>query len=216
MSHRRLFVYGASGHGKVVGDILLALENSEFAGFVDDKVELQGSNLLGRPVFGDGHWLEQECTRARIGVALGVADSFVRKRLFEQCLRWGAELVTLIHPKASVSNSANLEAGVVVMAHATINACARVGLGAIVNTGAIVEHDVDVGDFAHVAPNAAMGGASRLGNFSHLGMGAVVIQCVSVGSKTIIGAGSVVVRDMQDGVVAYGVPARAARSIESQ
>ena len=102
------------------------------------------------------------------------------------------------------------------MAHATINACARVGLGAIVNTGAIVEHDVDVGDFAHVAPNAAMGGASRLGNFSHLGMGAVVIQCVSVGSKTIIGAGSVVVRDMQDGVVAYGVPARAARSIESQ
>jgi UDP-N-acetylbacillosamine N-acetyltransferase len=216
MSSQRVFVYGGGGHGKVVADILLFREDLQFAGFVDDKRELRGQSILGLPVLGDGDWLEQECRREQVGVVLGVADNFIRQKIADKCVRWGAKLVTLVHPGASVSKSARLEVGTVVMTQAAINPCARVGSGAIVNTGAVVEHDVEVGDFAHVAPNAVLSGTSRLGKLSHLGVGAVVIQCVSVGSETIIGAGSVVVRDIQSEVIAYGVPARVIRKVETR
>jgi sugar O-acyltransferase (sialic acid O-acetyltransferase NeuD family) len=211
---QKVVVYGASGHGKVVGDILLARKDPSFAGFVDDSPELQGSRVLGLPVLGDGYWLQREAGKMKVVVALGVGDNFARQRLVEKCRVWGTELATLLHPTASVSDSARLGPGTVVMAQAAINPNAKIGNGVIVNTGAVVEHDVEIGDFAHVSPSAAMAGASCLGMLSQLGIGAVVIQCVRIGAKTIVGAGAVVVRDIPDRVVAFGIPARICRTLE--
>lgn len=214
MKMQKTFVYGASGHGKVVADILLAREDQSFAGFVDDRAELHGTNVLGFPVLGDGHLLEEQIQEVRVIVALGVGDNHIRQHLAEKCLTWGAELATLIHPRASVSASARLGAGTVVMAQAAINPGARIGRGSIVNTCAVVEHDVIVGDYAHVAPNAAMGGASRLGDCTLLALNATVLQCVSIGSHSVVGAGSVAIRDIPDCVVAFGVPASIRRSVK--
>lgn len=216
MNARRIFVYGASGHGKVVADILLCRRDPGFAGFVDDSSKMHGRSLIGLPVFGDGNWLEQESKKGPVGVALGVGDNAIRKRLAMKCLEWGIELLTLVHPAASVSASAVLCPGVVVMAQAAINPQARIGRGAVINTGAVVEHDVEVGEFAHVAPRAALGGAARLGELSMLALGATVLHCVNVGANTTVGAGSVVTRDIPKDVVAYGTPARIIRDRFSQ
>jgi sugar O-acyltransferase (sialic acid O-acetyltransferase NeuD family) len=209
MDIQKIFVYGAGGHGKVVADILLARKDPRFfAGFIDDRPELQSSTTLGLSVCGDGQWLRNVASNQRVGVALGIGDNFARQRVVESCLAWGIELLTVVHPTASVSASAQLGLGTLVMAQAAINPDARVGSGAIVNTCASVDHDVEIGDFAHVGPKAAMGGASRLGLLSFLGMGAIVIHCAAVGARSIVGAGAVVVRDIPDGVIAIGVPAR--------
>jgi len=209
-----LFIYGASGHGKVVADILIARSDSRLAGFLDDRAELLGATLLGFPVCGDGFWLQQEAGKMRVAVALGVGNNSARKQLALKCLAWGVELVTLVHPTASVSASAQLGSGTVVMANAVINPGAKIGSGVIVNTAAVVDHDVEIGDFAHVSPNAAMGGASHLGMLAHLGIGAVVNHCVCIGAYTVIGAGAVVVRDIPDRVIAFGVPARVHRKLD--
>jgi sugar O-acyltransferase (sialic acid O-acetyltransferase NeuD family) len=212
----KVFVYGASGHGKVVADILLVAKDSRFAGFVDDRSELQLTSILGFPVRGDGKWLKEEAARMPVAVALGVGDNSARQHVAQKCLDWGVELLTLVHPAATVSASAHLGRGTVVMAQAVINPDARIDNGVIVNTGAVVEHDVQIGEYAHLSPNAAMAGTSRLGKFSHLGIGSVVIQGVSIGAYSIVGAGAVVIRDIPDGVVAFGTPARVHRIRESR
>lgn len=212
---KRVFVYGASGHGKVVADILLAREEDQFAGFIDDNEQMRGSKILGFPIWGNGQWLQQEAAKTPIEVALGIGDNIVRQRIADKCQAWGAALATLVHPRASVSPSVRLGPGAVVMAQAAINPDVRIGRGAIVNTAASIDHDVKIGDFAHVAPNAAMGGASQLGSLSQLGMGAVVIHCVSIGDRSVVGAGAVVVGDVPDDVIAFGVPARIQRSTGS-
>jgi sugar O-acyltransferase (sialic acid O-acetyltransferase NeuD family) len=216
MNERRIFVYGAGGHGKVVADILACRGESEFAGFVDDREELWGGRVMGFAVLGGGEWLRGEAEYSRVVVALGVGDGRARRRIAECWAAWGVEILTAVHPRATVACAAQMGRGTVVMAGGVVNADARVGLGGIVNSGAVVEHDAEVGDFAHVAPRAAIGGASRLGAFSHLGMGAVVLERVCVGSHSIVGAGAVVVEDLPDGVVAMGVPARIHRRLLSE
>jgi len=44
-----------------------------------------------------------------------------------------------------------------------------------------------------------------------VGIGSVATPGVRIGRACVIGAGSVVVRDVPDGAVAYGVPARLRR-----
>jgi sugar O-acyltransferase (sialic acid O-acetyltransferase NeuD family) len=216
MKTRQVLVYGAGGHGKVIADILISKGETGFAGFIDDREELAGTEVMGFPVLGNGEWLREQASDSSLAIAIGIGESGVRQILATHCLRWGIEILTLVHPAATVSRTARLGPGTVVMAGARVNPDADAGAGVIVNTGAVVEHDVVIGDYAHVAPNAAMGGASRLGAFSHLGLGAVVLEGVSIGSHTIVGAGAVVVENLPDQVVAIGVPARIHRHLEQE
>ncbi len=204
----KVFVYGARGHGKVVADILLASGHHDVKGFVDDDESLSGSMVIGLQVIGGTERLRCEATNGNVGVALGVGDNGTRQKLAELCRSLGAEIVTAIHPTATVSKSAHLQQGTVVMAGAVVNPSAEIGLGVIVNSGAVIEHDVVIGDYAHVSPNAVMGGESRLGALSHLGLGAVVLPGIAIGGRSVIGAGAVVTHDMPDDIIAVGVPAR--------
>jgi acetyltransferase-like isoleucine patch superfamily enzyme len=50
---------------------------------------------------------------------------------------------------------------------------------------------------------------------SWIGIGAVVIEGVRIGEGSVVGAGAVVLRDIPEGVVAYGTPARAVRKVDT-
>jgi sugar O-acyltransferase (sialic acid O-acetyltransferase NeuD family) len=229
----RTFVYGASGHGKVVLDILLCCGVS-VDGFIDDgqpmsvtmgpqaapnpgTLRVPSTLVLGLPIVGDGDWLAAEAKKAEKGslaVALGIGDNAARQRISRRCVAAGVEVVSAVHPAAVVARSAVIGGGAVLMAGAVVNPDAVIGTGAIVNTGAVVEHDCSVGIFAHISPNAALGGAARVGDLSHVGLCAAVLPGKAVGARSIVGAGAVVTRDLPDDVVAAGVPARVLRRLQ--
>ncbi len=213
MRTKKVFVYGAGGHGKVIADMLLVGRVAGFAGFVDDDETNKGRAILGFRVLGGAGWLKEQAAVADIEVVLGIGDNSARRVIADRCRAWGAVLRTTLHPSAVVARSAKLGAGTVVMAHATINPDAELGEGAIVNTGAVVEHDVRAGNYVHLSPNSTMGGAASIGELSLLGTGGVILPGVNVGSRTIIGAGAVVAEALPDNVVAVGVPARISRHL---
>ena len=213
MGERKITVYGASGHGKVVLDVLLAAGTADIAGFVDDGEAMQGQSVLGLPVLGDGAWLIEQARGGDIAVALGIGNNMVRHGRAEECRRAGASLLLAVHPRATVSASAQIGEGTAVMAGAVVNPDAIVGQGAILNTCCVVEHDVVVGHFAHISPNATLGGGVRVGDFSHIGLGASILPGVRIGAHVIVGAGATVTRDLEDAIVAVGTPARITRRL---
>ena len=213
MGERKIIVYGASGHGKVVLDILLAADTPNVAGFVDDSPGQRGKTVLGRIVLGDGAWLDEEVRRGDVCVALGIGNNMVRHGIAEGLRRAGASLHLAVHPRATVSASARVGDGTVVMAGVVINPSAIVGEGVILNTCCVVEHDVVVGHFAHISPNATLGGGVHIGDFSHVGLGASILPGIRIGAHVIIGAGATVTRDLEDAIVAVGVPARVTRRL---
>ena len=189
-----MYLYGASGHARVITDILVA-NGVRVDAFVDDNVRL--AELDGIPVVHDATGLSPMIVsignnRIRRQIAVGLCCAFA----------------TAVHPRATVSPSASVGEGTVVMAGATVNAAARVGRHCIINTNASVDHECVLGDFVHISPNVALCGNVHVGEGTHIGVGASVIPGVKIGEWVTVGAGATVISDLPDGVTAVGTPAR--------
>ena len=190
-----MIVYGASGHAKVVVDILESCGN-KVDYLVDDNPKI--NEFLDYRVWRDiGVYDEAIIAIGSCQARKAVVDRIRVKRY-----------VTAIHPSATISHRASIGAGTVVMQGAVIQSSAEIGRHCIINTGAIVDHDCCLGDFVHVSPQAAVLGGVRVGECTWVGAGAVVKQNVSIGAGCIIGAGAVVLKDVPDGSVVAGVPAK--------
>lgn len=191
----KIAIIGAGGHGAIVADIL---QRSFSIVFVDER--LAGTSVLGVRVFASLDEVEHDA------VIVAIGDNAVRRRVTEGLIN--ERLATAIHPFTSVAPSATIGEGAMLCAGAIVSPRAVVGRGVILNTKASVDHDCAIGDFAHIAPGATLGGNVRVGEETLIGPGATVVKGCRVGARTTIGAGAAVVRDIGDGVVALGVPAR--------
>ncbi|HAS91462.1 MAG TPA: acetyltransferase [Clostridiales bacterium] len=197
---KQVVIIGASGHGKVVADIVEKSGNI-VRGFLDDKDsgEVFGYSILGQVC--DYIKYASECE-----FVIAIGDNHVRENIANKLNK--GRLFTAIHPTACIAKDAIIGKGTVVMANAIINSTAKIGNNCIINTGAIVEHDNFIDDYVHLSPKVALGGTVRVGKSTHIGIGATVINNITIADNCIIGAGAAVVNDILHGGTYVGVPAR--------
>lgn len=198
-------VIGSGGHGKVVVDALLT------AGVPASEIEVRDADaarakalVLGIPVKTPD--LSETLQGRDVHVAIG--SCAVRGKLYTALGDIDARPLTIAHPAANVSRSAQIGHGSFVAAQAVIGPDTVIGAGVIINHGAVVDHDCVVGAFSHVAPNATLGGGAKLGEAVLVGSGAVILPGVAVGDGAVIGAGAVVTHDVPAGETWIGNPAR--------
>lgn len=201
-----LIVFGASGHAKVVLDIIEREGIWRVAGIVDDASHLHGTSFFGYRVDGGREWLEAAPDRARCGV-VAIGSNRARRHVATWMQGAGFTFCAHRHPAAQVGRGAGIGGGTVLMAGAIVNSDTRVGGHCIVNTAASVDHDCVVGDFTHIGPGARLCGGVTVGEGVLVGVGAVVVPGIRIGDGAVVGAGAVVVRDVPAGARVAGVPA---------
>lgn len=192
-----MYLYGASGHAKVIIDILNASGIKVDALFDDDPTIKE---LLSIPV--RHQW------KGESPVVVSVGNNLSRRQIAEKL---DCEFGTVIHPTAVVSPNATVGEGTVVMQGAIIQSDVKMGKHCILNTGASIDHECVIGDYVHISPQATLCGNVQVGEGAWIGASAVVIPGVKIGKWCTIGAGSVVVSDVPDGVMAFGNPCRIRR-----
>lgn len=179
-----MYLYGASGHAKVIIDILRA-NNVCVEALFDDNEKV--NSLKGYPV------LRSSEVRGPLIVSIG--NNTIRRKIAENLM---VDFGKACHPSAIISGEAVIGDGTVVMQGAIVQSDARIGRHCIVNTGAAVDHDCMVGDYAHVAPHATLCGGVTVGEGTWIGAGATVVSGVKIGKWCVIGAGAVITEDISD------------------
>lgn len=192
-----MWIYGASGHGKVILDCVLA-SNEIVEGFIDDdpaKISFLGFQVLRL----------NEITMEGVTMVVGIGDNQTRKKIAESLK---VSFATVVHPSSVVSPRSTLGHGTVVVPQSVINSGSQIGEHCIINTKSSVDHDCIIGDFIHIAPGAIICGTVSIGSLTWIGAGAVIRENLSIGRNVIIGAGSVIVKDIPDNALVFGVPGR--------
>lgn len=193
-----MYLYGSSGHAKVIIGILKEA-GVPVTGLFDDNPDLK--DLCGIKVLGKLK-SEQPLDGPLI---ISIGNNSIRARIAQQLqVKYGKAVSTT----AILSPSVEVREGSVVMQGAILQAEAQIGKHVIINTGAKIDHECVVADFAHVSPGAVLCGNVSVGQGTWIGAGAVVIPGIKVGKWCKIGAGAVVIRDVPDKAVVVGNPGK--------
>ena len=185
-----MYLYGASGHAKVIIDILND-SGIPVNGLIDDNESLE--SLMGYPV------VHGQTDLSPVIVSIG--NNAIRKKIVGKL---SGTFGKAIHPMAILSAHSTVGEGSVVMQGAIIQSGATIGNHCIINTGASVDHECEIEDFVHISPHATLCGNVYVGEGSWIGAGTIVLPGVKIGKWSIVGAGSVVAKDIPDKVLASG------------
>lgn len=194
----RLYLFGASGHAKVILDILLSNGN-KIEAIIDDNPSV--STLLDLPVI---HSKDFDFSNDYQFI-IAIGNNSIRKKIVAKN---NFTYYNAIDKEASVSKFASIGEGTVVMPQAVVNAEATIGKHCIINSRSVVEHDCVLEDYVHISPNASLAGNVTVGEGSHIGIGASVIQGIKIGKWATIGAGAVIINDVPDYAVVVGNPGK--------
>lgn len=198
---KSVVIIGASGHGKVIADIIIK-SGDKVIGFLDDGVKKE-TQIVGFSVLGK---TEDYKNYADCEFVIAIGDSYIREKIANELpVKW----YTAIHPTAVISSlDVEIGEGTVVMANAVINSSAKIGKHCIINTGAIVEHDNVLEDYVHLSPNVVLSGIVKVGKSTHIGAGSCTKQVLNITSDCVFGAGSVIVKDITESGTYAGVPVK--------
>lgn len=148
-------------------------------------------------------------TDRRIPWTLGLSSAVHRGRAALALAADGLPApVALVDPTAVLGSTVVLGHGAYINAGAVVGANARIDCNAHVNRSASVGHDCHLGYAASLGPGVVLTGHVEVGASAFVGAGAVVLPGVKVGIGAVVGAGAVVTRDVPDGMIHVGSPAK--------
>ena len=204
---KKLWMYGAGGHAKVIYEIIESCTDFEVVGFFDDNEQRSGENFLGYRLITDISSLKQQNKNKGISkIFLSLGDNVTREKIAGKLQ--GFEFPIIIHSNVVLARDVKIGCGTVVMPGVVIEPGAIIGEHCIINNGSIIGHGSRIADFCHISGNAVISGEVVVGKSTLVAIGACITPQVKIGEQCIIGAGAVISRNISNGATMLGNPAR--------
>jgi sugar O-acyltransferase (sialic acid O-acetyltransferase NeuD family) len=199
---KKLCIYGAGGFAKEV--YWLALQcGYEVDAFIDIH---PGETYRGVPVVSENYFDKEKHL-----ATVAVGSPKLREKIVKQIIdRHGLSVFkTLVHPKANVMDpNVIVGYGSVVCANCILTCDIQLGMFSQLNLSTTIGHDVVAGDFFTTAPGVHISGKVNAGERVYFGTNASTVEDISICNDVTVGAAACVSKDIIEGGIYIGVPAR--------
>lgn len=207
MEKEKVVLVGNGQHARVVIYNIKAQGLYDIACLTTCDESLIGNYYEGYEIAGTDDDLEKirkKYNTNKFFIAFG--DMKKRKVLYEHYVSNGWEAVSIIHPKAVISEEAIIGKGVLIECGCLITPNPVIGDNVVINTGSQVNHDNIIENHVYIASGVVLSGGVTIRENTMLDDGVIVALGHSVGKNCLVTAGGVVTKDIPDGVVAFGNP----------
>lgn len=128
--------------------------------------------------------------------AISFGDPNMRHYYYRMLFKLNANLPSLIHPTAFISNSSIISNGSIINAFVNVSPFSNIGQCALINNNVNVDHHCNVSSFTHLCPSSSIAGNVNIGQSCLIGSGSTIIENLNICDDVIIGAGSCVLKDI--------------------
>lgn len=146
-------------------------------------------------------------TKNRIFI-IGATKPFNKKAIYEYFKIENSQFINAIHQSAQLSSTIETGYGLIINSLVSVAAHTKIGNHVTINRNASVGHHTILKDFVTINPGCNIAGNCIIGEGTLIGMGTNVKDGIEIGKNCIIGMGSLVNKDVPDGEVWWGNPAK--------
>ncbi len=210
---KKVVIIGGEGNGGVIASCIEDNRNRfgdlewEVVGFLNDfEKEVDGFPVIGK--------LEDlprllETTDYYFSWAIHlVGRNYKTAEMFAAANIPDDRLATIVHKSAFIGKGATLCPGAFVMYNCYIGPNAHIGKCSLVMANCSIGHDTYIDDICHCSVGAIMTGYSRLSYCSDLAVGSTLIAYKVVGKYSMVAANAVGTKDIPEGEIWAGTPAK--------
>ena len=213
-----LLIVGAGGFARETAEAVRAINERKplwrLLGYVDDDPGLAGRVIDGIQIVGPLKTIREYPSAALVVCVGHPGNYFSRKRIVQSLSLPESRYATIMHPSVSWPATSPIGPGSVLLASVVGTAAVTIGAHVTVMPGAIFTHDDVVEDFTTFGAGARLAGRVHVGQGAYVGSGVLVREDRRIGAWSLVGMGAVVTRDVPDGEIWMGTPARFHRRVE--
>lgn len=206
----RSLIIGAGTYGEVYLAYLQEF-GVDVVAFLDDNPKYHGQKVRDIPVLGSISMLDTIKVEDDIeAVYCPLGNNKLRVRFLTYARRLGFETPNFIHPNVIISPHVTIaDRGVYILQCTQIMPFVTIDQDVMISSGSNIIHHSHLGQGVFVSNGVNLGANVCVKQFAYIGMGSTVMTGVrELGEDCLIGAGAVVIKDVPDGAVMAGVPAK--------
>lgn len=179
---QKILICGAGGLAREARQMLKDA-SLPFGGFLAPENAFDCEEYLGPET--------EHCFSEDETVVLAIGDLTIRQKVYAALKQRKVSFFNLIHPTATVAETAVLGEGNIVGYHCVIFPDVSVGNGNLFNGNNLIHHDARIGNFNNLYSRVILTGAASLGDENTLGTGSIMLPHSSLSDKCKLGAASV-------------------------
>jgi len=223
MKEKKIIIIGTGGNSIDIIDLIddINIKSSikyKCIGFLDDNLSMKNKEIMGIKVLGslDSAKNYQDDNVYFVN-SIGSPTNFWKKeKIIAKADLTKDRFISLIHPSASISQTASIGYGCVILRNASISAHAKIGNHIIIFPNSLISHNNEIGDYSTIMGGVVISGNVKIGKSSYLSPSCSIDGNKIIGNTCLIGMGSSVLQNVEDNSVMVGSPAKFLRQTYTQ